>query len=389
MSAPPPSAGRGAQWAERLAPPALGRLALGLAVGAAGGAAAHAAGAPLAWMLGALFACMFASLAGAPVMVPIWFRTLFLGVVGLFLGESFADLRVEDLARWPVSLAAAALYPAAGGAACYALFRAAARMPRATALLCAVPGGLTAVSLFAAEVGGDERRVALAQSLRVALVVLAAPVVAFGWLGLPRPAAAGAHPAALMSAPDAALLTGAALAATLLAGRLRVPLPYLVGPLAVSAALRPAGVVSGALPGWLVEAALTVCGASIGTRFAGFGLRQLAVGAAWTLAGTIVLMAVSWGFAAAVAALTGIGLFAALLAYAPGGVAEMSLIALAIGADPAFVATHHMARILTILIALPALGGPLRRFLAAEAAPSGARPGGPGADRASGGSARG
>jgi len=59
---------------------------------------------------------------------------------------------------------------------------------------------------------------------------------------------------------------------------------------------------------------------------------------------------------------------AALLAFAPGGVAEMSLIALAIDADPAFVATHHMARIFAVLFALPLMAGIIRRVLAADAA---------------------
>ena len=42
-----------------------------------------------------------------------------------------------------------------------------------------------------------------------------------------------------------------------------------------------------------------------------------------------------------------------LLAYAPGGLAEMSLVALGIGSDVAFVATHHIIRIAIIIILGP------------------------------------
>jgi uncharacterized protein len=43
-----------------------------------------------------------------------------------------------------------------------------------------------------------------------------------------------------------------------------------------------------------------------------------------------------------------------LLAFIPGGLPEMSLIALGLGADPAFVVPHHAARVfLVVLIALP------------------------------------
>ena len=41
-----------------------------------------------------------------------------------------------------------------------------------------------------------------------------------------------------------------------------------------------------------------------------------------------------------------------VLAFVPGGIAEMSLVALALTDDPAFVATHHIVRIgLVVLLA--------------------------------------
>jgi hypothetical protein len=85
--------------------------------------------------------------------------------------------------------------------------------------------------------------------------------------------------------------------------------------------------------------------------------------AAATLGGTAILMAVTALFAAGVSAATGVGFFAALLAYAPGGVAEMSLIALAIDADPGFVAVHHVVRIGFILLVVPLFATWLRRAL--------------------------
>ena len=41
------------------------------------------------------------------------------------------------------------------------------------------------------------------------------------------------------------------------------------------------------------------------------------------------------------------------LAFAPGGLAEMTLIALALGVDPAFVSTHHVVRIFLVVILAP------------------------------------
>jgi membrane AbrB-like protein len=137
--------------------------------------------------------------------------------------------------------------------------------------------------------------------------------------------------------------------------RYRVPIPYMVGPLLASAGLRLAGLVEGVLPHQLVEVALVVTGSSIGTRFHGIAPLKLARFGLLTLGGTSVLMGVSAIFALAISALTGQDFLVALLAYAPGGVAEMSLIALAIDANPGFVAIHHVARIVFVLLSVPLL----------------------------------
>ena len=346
MSVSPP-------WSERLSAASLRGIALGLLVGGIGGALAAWANVPLAWMLGALFATMAASLAGMPVNVPTWLRQNFIVLVGLFLGESFDHLTPAELARWPVSLTAAMVYvPVAGGIA-YVFYRHIAGESRANAICEATPGGLTAVVLLSENMGADPRAVALSQSLRISIVILLAPVIAFGLLGLPPPDDALFSDQRIIGWSDFGLLCAATLAAVWGLGRVGLPLPTLVGPIAASAVLRMTGLVEGVLPHVLVEMALVVMGASIGSRFAGVSIRRWLQVAGVTLLGTLVLMGVSLVFALILSPLTGIDLMTLLLAYAPGGVAEMSLIALAIDADPGFVAVHHVARIVFILLAFP------------------------------------
>ena len=41
------------------------------------------------------------------------------------------------------------------------------------------------------------------------------------------------------------------------------------------------------------------------------------------------------------------------LAFAPGGVAEMGLIAVALGVEPAYVILHHLLRIIATITVLP------------------------------------
>jgi membrane AbrB-like protein len=342
-------------WAERLTPDRLKRLGLGLALGAAGGAVADYFDVPLAWMLGALFATMFARVAGAPIDVPIWVRANFLILIGLFLGESFEGVRVEEFLQWPISIAFAIVYVPVAAACAFVFYHYIAGEQKMTAICSSIPGGLIAVVVVSGSLGADEKQVALAQSLRIAIVVCMAPLVAFGLLGYPPPQDAMFEKQVLIGLPDLAILLAGAFATMWVMERFRMPIPFMVGPLLASGALRLAGVIEGVLPHQLVEVALVVTGASIGTRFVGISVARLLRFGALSLGGTSVLMAVSALFAVAVSALTGQDFLPGLLAFAPGGVAEMSLIALATDANPGFVAIHHVARIIFVLLSVPVL----------------------------------
>ncbi|MFW6346249.1 MAG: AbrB family transcriptional regulator, partial [Halomonas sp.] len=57
---------------------------------------------------------------------------------------------------------------------------------------------------------------------------------------------------------------------------------------------------------------------------------------------------------------------AVLLALLPGGVGEMAVIAVAMGIDPLYVVTHHVLRMLLLIVLTPPLIGYLRRRRAAR-----------------------
>jgi uncharacterized membrane protein AbrB (regulator of aidB expression) len=69
----------------------------------------------------------------------------------------------------------------------------------------------------------------------------------------------------------------------------------------------------------------------------------------------VILVVSSLLFAVLLHPLTGLPTIGIFLAFAPGGVAEMSLIALALSLDAALVATHHIVRIFLIVVFTPML----------------------------------
>ncbi|MEE8499200.1 MAG: AbrB family transcriptional regulator [Kiloniellales bacterium] len=337
----------------RLAP-SLRSTALALAVGIAGGWLAFQLRLPLPWMIGAMSVTTAAAALGAPITMPLGFRQVMVAVLGTMLGSGFSPEMLAHLGDWALSLCTLALYGAAAGGAGLVYFRRLWGYDPVTAYFAAMPGGLAEMTLVGAEMGGDARIISLTHASRVLLVVLALPFafqVLIGYDPGARPAIG--LPLAEVAAADLAILAGCGALGFVLARALRLPAAAVVGPMILSGAVHLAGWTSATPPFELVAAAQVVIGTAIGCRFAGVSTRLLSRTVVAAAGGTVVLLSATIAFALALAELTGLPVVALMLAFSPGGLAEMSLIAIAIGADAAFVATHHVVRIFLIVVLAP------------------------------------
>ena len=134
-----------------------------------------------------------------------------------------------------------------------------------------------------------------------------------------------------------------------------MPARLLVGPMLASAAVHVAGLSRFVPPVEVVNIAQLVLGTVIGCRFAGVAPREILRILLLTLGSTTILLAITLGFAVGVSRVSSHGVVPLLLAYSPGGLAEMSLVALALGIEVAFVAAHHVARVVLVM----AVAGPV------------------------------
>ena len=67
----------------------------------------------------------------------------------------------------------------------------------------------------------------------------------------------------------------------------------------------------------------------------------------------VILLAIALAFAVVVSRVAPHGVVPLLLAYSPGGLAEMSMVALSLALEPAFVIVHHLTRVVLVLIGAP------------------------------------
>ncbi|MFV3128066.1 AbrB family transcriptional regulator [Niveispirillum sp. KHB5.9] len=333
-------------------------FAMAMALGTVGGVVCFKLHVPLAFMIGAMLATTVAALAGVRTMVPKGLRDGLVIVLGIMLGSAFNPTLLGHLGEWSISLGFMAVYIALGAAAGTFYLRRFACYDPATAYFTAMPGGFTEMVLMGGALGGDDRSIALGHSLRIMLVVMTVP---FAFQALPGYDPAGRDWSLHGLGPypwelglmDYAIIV-ACFAGAPVAQWLRIPAGILVGPMLLSAVLHLTGVTAVKPPGLLVAAAQVVIGASVGGRFQRVPLMRIARTAGVAAGLTILLLVVTIALSLVIHLMTGLSLPGLILAFAPGGLAEMSLVALSLHVDAAFVATHHIVRIVLIILFAPA-----------------------------------
>ncbi|WNL43221.1 AbrB family transcriptional regulator [Halomonas sp. PAMB 3264] len=321
-------------------------LLTSLGAGAVGGTVFQLIGLPLAWMLGPLVANLLLSCNNVHVAVPERLRSVFLAMMGLVLGSQVTPQLAHRVGDWPISAALLLAGVAASTAAAAAWYRRCG-FDATSAWFSAAPGAMTAMILLGDRCGGDPQRIAVAQSLRVVLVILFLP--AFFWVA----SGEGASP----MPPGTAFESGWMLLLIPLVlplGRwLRLPSAALLAPLLVAAVLSGFDIASLALPGWGMNLMLWVLGSAIGSRFRGMTGRQLSRYLWQSGVATLLALMVLALFAEAIHQFLGVGRDVAILALAPGGIGEIAILAVALDIDPVFVAFHHLLRMITLMIIAP------------------------------------
>ncbi|NJM82175.1 MAG: AbrB family transcriptional regulator [Tabrizicola sp.] len=328
------------------------RIGLALAIGTAGGAVFFLLSLPLPWMLGALFATMCASIANAPLLAPARARPVVVAVIGVLLGSRFMPEVLEQAGAWIGTVAILMVYVVAVALVVVPFYRVVGRLDWVTAYFAGMPGGLSEMIEIGEASGAKPAPIILAHSLRIVVTIA---LIAF-WFRVIEGRTVGAPVAAALaplSLTDAILLLASAIFGSLLGKRLRFPAPTFLGPLLVSALLHLTGVTDSVPPTPLVIVAQVILGTVLGCRFLGIRPKIRIPAAALSLGATVLTLGLAFAAGAAMQGVAGIRIDQALLALAPGGLTEMGLIALAIHADAAFVALHHVVRILFVIILAP------------------------------------
>lgn len=312
--------------------------------------------APLPWMIGPLLCLVLANALQARVVMPPAARYAGQWLAGSALGLFFTAPVLLQLVRMSGWIAVAVTLSLALSLLCAQVLRRVGRTDPVTAFFASAVGGAAEMANQAERHGARVDQVAAAQVARVLFVVLSIPFV-FRWLdlhGTDRYSAA----VATLNLPGLVVLLAAALLAGALFSRCTIPNAWLFGPLLLSGVLTASGNTLSGVPPALVNAGQLLIGASLGARFAPEFFRDARYLLGVAASGMLLLAGCAL-IGLLLALLSGSSVATAILATAPGGIAEMGLTAKVLQFGVPVVTAFHAARLTVVVLS----SGPLYRWL--------------------------
>ncbi|MDR6604700.1 membrane AbrB-like protein [Achromobacter deleyi] len=334
------------------------RVLGGLLIALAGAQLAVWAHMPLPWMLGALLVTAATRIAGLGTVCPRPARNGGQWVIGTSLGLYFTPQVLGHIGTNAGPIIVGMLFALALAFMGTAMLRRFTDADFKTAWFSSAIGGASEMASLAERHGARIDRVATAHSVRVLLVVVTVPFI-FQWWGV-----AGLDPT--VPGPKTVDVAGLAalVALTCIGGlffmKLRLPNPWVLGPMLVAMLLTASSIELSALPDFVPKVGQLFIGWSLGDRyrpdFFRAAPRFIAVVAAFTMGA----LALAFGLGALLSYWSAAPVPTLILGTTPGGIAEMAITAKVLQLGVPVVTAFHVTRMVFVVI----VTGPIYAFLA-------------------------
>lgn len=309
-------------------------------------------GLPLPFLFGPMLACLVAALVGLPLQgfgqISVAART----ILGVAVGASITPELIGRLPQIAASVALIPIYITVIGLIGVPFFRRVYKFDWATSWYAAMPGGLQDMVIFGKEAGGDARALSLIHATRVLIIVTVAPIILTKGFGVSLDNPIGA-PASTIPLQELALMVAAAFVGWKGGERIGLFGASILGPMIVTAILSLSGFIHARPPSEAILTAQLFIGMAIGVGYVGVTFLELRRDVMAGLLFVLMLAALAAGFAEVVYLLGLAPPVESFLAFAPGGQAEMTVLAIVAGADLGFVIAHHLARIVVVITGAP------------------------------------
>ncbi len=143
---------------------------------------------------------------------------------------------------------------------------------------------------------------------------------------------------------------------------MKFPTGMLLFPLLASAVLHSTNISTALAPPSIASLAQLIIGTSVGVRFAGYSIKTIMKDGWLSIIIGLLLAAVALIATLIMQWITGMPFGPLLLVFLPGGAPEIGVMALALNIDPAMVTTHHMLRVLFLMVGVGLLTQRIHQF---------------------------
>jgi membrane AbrB-like protein len=302
---------------------------------------------PLPWMIGPLLAMAAGNFSGARLRSIPGGRQLGQLIIGTALGLYFTPVVAHHVASyWPL-LVFAALFAIVVAWASGWFLSSVTDTDRTTAFFASVPGGAAEMAVLGERFGGRVDRIALAQSLRILVVVVVVPF-AITYAGFHGTDAYSSSPVPF-DLRKLALLLGIGVLAGGGLTLARMANPFMFGPLIATIALTSSEIQFSSVPTMASNIGQLLLGCALGSRFEKQFLGSLGRYVAAVLASVLVSIGLAAALSVLLAGLTGLSAASLMLAMAPGGIAEMCITAKVLQLGVPLVTAAHVTRVLVLI----------------------------------------
>ena len=311
---------------------------------------------PLPWLLGSiLITSVVIRFEKIPTLKPNTFFTIPARVViGVTIGSAFTPAILQDLHLYAYSLLFIIPYVALTaflGVIYYWKFQG---FDKKTAYFASMPGGVIEMVILSEEMKADVSKVTLIQASRLLFIVISLPLIIqyFFQIDL-RGNQIISEPLSSLSMSELFILVVIGVLGSLLGKKLKLPAAYLMGPMILSVVAFSIGFVESKPPDELLKFVQVILGTTIGFTFKGVKIKEVIKVLISTLGHFVILVSISSIFIAIVYFTLDFSALQILLAFSPGGQAEINLIAILVAANIPYITMHHIVRLIIVFNLAP------------------------------------
>jgi membrane AbrB-like protein len=333
----------------------ISKMILALGIGVIGSIVFIYLNLPLPWLLGAIFASSIAMrFEKLPIKSPKPFSTPARILIGLTIGSAFTPEILQYIDVYLYSLLLVIPYTIITIIAGMYYFYRFQGFDKKTAYLSSMPGGVIEMIIIAEDIKANISQITLVQSSRLFYIVVTLPfIIQYVFKVDISGNKLITIPLVNINMQEFLVLLALGIVGGFLAKKLKISAAYLIGPMIFSILAHSTGYITTTVPDEFLKFVQVVFGTIIGFTFRGVKLKTVIQTLISTLGHFLIMVVISLIFIAIAYYSFDFPIISTLLAFSPGGQAEINLIAILVVANVPYITLHHIVRLFIVMNIAP------------------------------------